>query len=181
MRSISTSSLFKGSLTALITPFRNGEIDESALRRLVDFQIENGTRGLAPCGTTGESVTMTEAEQDRVIEIVIDRVDGRVPVIAGTGTNNTAITIERTQRAALAGADGALVVAPYYNKPTQTGLIRHYRAIAESTQLPLILYNVPGRTGVNMSAETVLDLAQEPTIAGIKEASGNLDQVSEIA
>jgi 4-hydroxy-tetrahydrodipicolinate synthase len=180
MRSVPTSTILKGSLTALITPFRNGVIDESALRRLVDFQIEHGTRGLVPCGTTGESVTMTEVEQDRVIEIVIGKAAGRVPVIAGTGTNGTAVTIERTRRAHHAGADAALVVAPYYNRPTQEGLVRHYQAIADASTLPIILYNVPGRTGINMSPETILELAKLPTVTGVKEASGNLDQVSQI-
>jgi 4-hydroxy-tetrahydrodipicolinate synthase len=172
--------MLEGSLTALITPFRKGVIDEPALRRLVDFQIEHGTRGLVPCGTTGESVTMTEVEQDRVIEIVIGQAAGRVPVVAGTGTNSTAVTIERTRRAHHAGADAALVVAPYYNKPTQDGLVRHYQAIADSSPLPIILYNVPGRTGINLSPETILELAKLPTISGVKEASGNLDQVSQI-
>ncbi|MFL5762098.1 MAG: 4-hydroxy-tetrahydrodipicolinate synthase [Thermomicrobiales bacterium] len=180
MHSISTTTRFDGSLTALITPFRHDVIDEPALRRLVDFQIENGTRGLVPCGTTGESATLTEAEQDRVIEIVIDQAAGRIPVIAGTGTNNTAVTIARTRRAHRSGADAALVVVPYYNKPTQTGLILHYRAIAAASPLPIILYNVPGRTGINMAPETIVELAQEATIVGVKEASGNLDQVSQI-
>jgi 4-hydroxy-tetrahydrodipicolinate synthase len=171
---------FSGSFTALITPFRSGEIDEPALRRLVDFQIENGIRGLVPCGTTGESVTLTEAEHDRVIEIVVDQAAGRVPVIAGTGSNNTAVTIARTRHAQAAGADAALVVAPYYNKPTQEGLVRHYSAIAEATSLPIVLYNVPGRTGVNLLPEAVVRLDEIPNIVAIKEASGNLDQVSEI-
>jgi 4-hydroxy-tetrahydrodipicolinate synthase len=180
MRSVPTPTILEGSLTALVTPFRNGEIDESALRRFVDFQIEHGTRGLVPCGTTGESVTMTEVEQDRVIEIVIGQAAGRVPIVAGTGTNSTAVTIERSRRAHHIGADAAVVVAPYYNKPTQEGLVRHYRAIAEASPLPIILYNVPGRTGINMSPETILELAKLPTVTGVKEASGNLDQVSQI-
>jgi 4-hydroxy-tetrahydrodipicolinate synthase len=177
----SATPRFTGAFTALITPFRDGEIDEPALRDLVEFQIRRGIDGLVPCGTTGESVTMTEAEHDRVIEIVPDQSGGRVPVIAGTGTNNTRVTIERTRHARAAGAAAALVVVPYYNKPTQEGMIRHYAAIAEATDLPLVLYNVPGRTGVNMTPETVLRLSEIPTIAGIKEASGNLDQVSQIA
>jgi 4-hydroxy-tetrahydrodipicolinate synthase len=172
---------FTGAFTALITPFRNGEIDEAGLRSLVEFQIRNGIDGLIPCGTTGESVTMTDFEHDRVVEIVLDQAAGRVPVVAGTGTNNTHATIEHTRYAQAAGAAGALVVVPYYNKPTQEGMFRHYAAIAEATELPLILYNVPGRTGVNMTPETVLRLSAIPTIAGIKEASGNLDQVSQIA
>lgn len=176
-----TSPRFTGAYTALITPFRNGEIDEPALRNLVEFQIRGGVDGLIPCGTTGESVTMTDFEHDRVIDIVIDQAGGRVPVVAGTGTNNTRATIEHTRYARAAGADGALVVVPYYNKPTQEGMYRHYAAIAEATDLPLILYNVPGRTGVNMTPETVVRLSAIPSIAGIKEASGNLDQVSQIA
>ena len=172
---------FTGAYTALITPFRYGEIDEPALRNLVEFQIRGGIDGLIPCGTTGESVTMTDFEHDRVVEIVIDQAAGRVPVIAGTGTNNTRATIDHTRHARAAGAAGALVVVPYYNKPTQEGMIRHYTAIAEATDLPIILYNVPGRTGVNMTPETVLRLSAIPAIAGIKEASGNLDQVSQIA
>jgi 4-hydroxy-tetrahydrodipicolinate synthase len=175
-----TTPRFEGAFTALITPFRRGELDEQALRQLVDFQIAQGINGLVPCGTTGESVTLTEFEHDRVIEIVVEQAAGRVPVIAGTGTNNTRLTIERTHHARAIGADAALVVVPYYNKPTQEGMYRHFAAIAEATDLPLILYNVPGRTGVNMTPETVLRLAEIPTIAGIKEASGNLDQVSQI-
>jgi len=177
----STTPRFTGAFTALISPFRHGEIDEAALRNLVEFQIQSGIDGLVPCGTTGESVTMTEFEHDRVIDLVIDQAAGRVPVIAGTGTNNTRATIEHTRFARAAGAAGALVVVPYYNKPTQEGMYRHYAAVAEATDLPLVLYNVPGRTGVNMLPETVLRLADIPMIAGIKEASGNLDQVSEIA
>jgi 4-hydroxy-tetrahydrodipicolinate synthase len=176
-----TTPRFTGAYTALITPFRNDEIDEPGLRYLVQFQIRNGIDGLIPCGTTGESVTMTEFEHDRMIDIVIDQVAGRVPVIAGTGTNNTRTTIEHTRYAQAAGAAGALVVVPYYNKPTQEGMFRHYAAIAEASELPIILYNVPGRTGVNMTPETVVRLSAIPTIAGIKEASGSLDQVSQIA
>ncbi|MER3437158.1 MAG: 4-hydroxy-tetrahydrodipicolinate synthase [Chloroflexota bacterium] len=175
-----TTTRFEGAFTALITPFRRGELDEQALRQLVDFQIAQGINGLVPCGTTGESVTLTEFEHDRVIEMVVEQAAGRVPVIAGTGTNNTRLTIERTHHARAIGADAALVVVPYYNKPTQEGMYRHFAAIAEATDLPLILYNVPGRTGVNMTPETVLRLAEIPTIVGIKEASGNLDQVSQI-
>jgi 4-hydroxy-tetrahydrodipicolinate synthase len=175
-----TAPNFSGTFTALITPFRHDEIDEPALRSLVDMQIANGISGLVPCGTTGEAATMTDSERDRVISIVIDQANGRVPVIAGTGGNDTRRTVEATQRANELGADAALVVVPYYNKPTAAGLIAHYTAVAEATDLPIILYNVPGRTGINMSAETTLRLAEIPTVAGIKEASGSLDQVSEI-
>jgi 4-hydroxy-tetrahydrodipicolinate synthase len=174
------SEQLTGAFTALITPFRNGEIDFPALRALVDFQIEGGIDGLVPCGTTGESVTMTEREHAQVIETVIEQAAGRVPVIAGTGSNSTRVTIERTRHALHAGANAALVVVPYYNKPTQEGLIAHYTAIAEAVDLPLVLYNVPGRTGISMSAQTTIALSRIPAIAAVKEASGNLDQVTEI-
>lgn len=169
-----------GAFTALITPFRNGEIDEHSLRELVEFQIGSGIDGLVPCGTTGESATMTEREHAFVIETVIDQTAGRVPVIAGTGTNNTSVTIERTIHAQHAGATAALVVVPYYNKPTQEGLIAHYSAIAEATELPLVLYNVPSRTGIAMSAATTIALSRIPTIVAIKEAAGSIDLVTEL-
>ncbi len=176
----SNTRTLSGAFTALITPFRNGGIDERALRSLVDFQIEQGINGLVPCGTTGESVTLSPAEHDRVIEIVIEQTAGRAPVIAGTGSNDTRSTIERTRHARVAGASAALVVVPYYNKPTQEGMIRHFSMIAEAVDLPIVLYNVPGRTGVNMLPDTTLQLAQIPNVIAIKEASGNVDQVSEI-
>ncbi|MCC6793061.1 MAG: 4-hydroxy-tetrahydrodipicolinate synthase [Thermomicrobiales bacterium] len=175
------SPRFAGAYTALITPFRNDEIDENGLRRLVEFQIQGGITGLVPCGTTGESATMTIDEHNRVVDVVIEQVMGRVPVIAGTGSNDTRCAIDHTIHAARSGASAALVVVPYYNKPTQEGMYRHFAAIADATDLPLILYNVPGRTGVNMTPETVLRLAEIPSIIGIKEASGSLDQVSQIA
>ncbi len=174
------SEQLTGAFTALVTPFRNGEIDFPALRELVEFQIESGIDGLVPCGTTGESTTMTEQEHALVIETVLDQTAGRVPVIAGTGTNNTRSTIERTRHAAHAGATAALLVVPYYNKPTQEGLIAHYTAIAGATDLPLVLYNVPGRTGITMSPATTIALSELPTIAAIKEAAGSLDIVTEI-
>ncbi len=164
----------------MITPFRDGKIDEPGLRRLVDFHLENGTDGLVPCGTTGESVSMTEEEQLRVIEIVVETVNKRIPVIAGTGTNSTAKTIKMTRKAKEVGADAALVVTPYYNKPTQQGLYLHFEAIAKETDLPLVLYNVPSRTSVNMLPETVARLAKIPTVVAVKEASGSMDQVSQI-
>ncbi len=170
-----------GSLTALITPFNQDTVDVSALRSLVEFQIREGTAGLVPCGTTGETATMTQAEQDLVISTVVEQTNGRIPVIAGTGSNSTQATIERTRRAAELGADAALIVTPYYNKPTQSGLFAHFAAIADATDLPIVLYNVPGRTSVNMLPETVVRLAEIPTIIGIKEASGVLDQASQIA
>ena len=172
--------VFSGCLVAMITPFRDGEVDEAGLRNLVRFHLKNGTNGLVPCGTTGESVTMTEEEQLRVIEIVVDEVNGRIPVVAGTGTNSTAKTIKLTKEAKQIGADAALVVVPYYNKPTQEGMYLHFEEIARKADLPLILYNIPGRTGVNMLPETVARLAKIPTIVGIKESTGSMDQASQI-
>lgn len=169
-----------GSLTALITPFTNDVVDEIALRSLVEFQISEGTAGLVPCGTTGETATLSSSEQDLVIATVVEQTAGRVPVIAGAGTNSTRTTIERTLRARALGADAALLVTPYYTKPTQEGLYSHFAAVAAATDVPLVLYNVPGRTGVNLLPETVVRLAQVPSIIGIKEASGVLDQASRI-
>jgi 4-hydroxy-tetrahydrodipicolinate synthase len=173
--------MFKGSIVAIVTPFtKNGDIDEEGLRELVEFQIENGTDGIVPCGTTGEASTLDYEEHDRVIEIVVQQAGKRVPVIAGTGSNSTKEAIEITEHAKGVGADGALLVTPYYNKPTQEGLYRHYKTIAESVALPQVLYNVPGRTSVNMLPETVARLAEIPNIVGIKEASGSLQQASEV-
>ena len=172
--------MFHGAIVATVTPFRNGRLDRKALKRLVEFQIRNGTAGIVPCGTTGESATLSYEEHEAVIDIVVDAARGRVPVIAGTGSNSTKEAITFTRYAKKAGADAGLVITPYYNKPTQEGLYRHFRAVAESTDLPLILYNVPGRTGVNMAAETVARLAQVKNIVGLKEASGNLTQVCDI-
>ena len=175
--------MIRGTFTALITPFRSGDvtqIDETALRTLVDAQIAGGISGLVPCGTTGETPTLSEAEQDRVIAIVVEQARGRVPVIAGTGGNDTAHVLARTMRARDLGADGALVVAPYYNKPTQEGLYQHFAYLAERVDLPIVLYNVPGRTGVSILPETILRLAQIPGIVAVKEASGSLDACSEI-
>lgn len=177
---ISPRPTFAGAFTALITPFRAGEVDEPALRALVETQIRAGIDGLVPCGTTGEAPTLSETEQDRVIAAVVEQAAGRVPVVAGTGGNDTRRAIRRTARARELGADGALVVTPYYTKPTQEGLVRHYAAIAEAVGLPLILYNVPGRCGVNLLPETAVRLAAIPGIVGIKEASGSLDQTSQI-
>ncbi len=181
--------MFTGSITALITPFHNGEIDEAALVHLVEFQCENGTTGLVPCGTTGESPTLSPEEHERVVAITVRAArdwaartgQPRVPVIAGAGSNNTTEAIAYSQAAARDGADGLLHITPYYNKPTQEGLYRHFAAVAAATTLPIILYNVPGRTGVNMLPETVARLAHDcPTIVGVKEASGSPDQASEI-
>lgn len=172
--------MFTGSIVAIITPFSNDVIDEEKLRELVEFQIENGTDGIVPCGTTGEASTLDYDEHDRVIEIVVQQANRRVPVIAGTGSNSTKEAIEMTAHARKIGADGALLVTPYYNKPSQEGLYRHYRAVAEAVPLPQILYNVPGRTGVNLLPETVARLADISNIVAIKEATGSLQQASEV-
>jgi 4-hydroxy-tetrahydrodipicolinate synthase len=172
--------MFKGSIVAIATPFKNGEIDEEKLRELVEFQIENGTDGIAPCGTTGEASTLDYEEHDRVVEIVVHQAKKRVPVIAGTGSNSTREAIEITEHAKRAGADGALLVTPYYNKPSQEGLYLHYKTVAEAVALPQILYNVPGRTAVNLLPQTVARLAKIPNIVAIKEATGSLQHVSEI-
>jgi 4-hydroxy-tetrahydrodipicolinate synthase len=174
--------IIRGCGTALVTPFTRAEgIDETALRRLVEFQIEGGVDFLVPCGTTGESVTMTEDEQARVVEITVDTAAGRVPVVAGAGGYNTREVIDKIDRFTDMGADAILSVTPYYNKPTQEGLFQHYRAIAEASSLPVILYNVPGRTGCNLEPATVERLSHWKPIYGIKEASGNISQIAELA
>ena len=172
--------MFKGSIVALITPFKNGTVDEDRLRQLVEYQIENGTDGIVPCGTTGEASTLDYDEHMNVIDIVIRQTNKRVPVIAGTGSNSTAEAIELSRKAKNLGADGVLLVTPYYNKPSQEGLYRHFKAIADSVAIPQVLYNVPGRTGVNMLPATVARLAEHPAIVAIKEATGSLQQASEI-
>jgi 4-hydroxy-tetrahydrodipicolinate synthase len=173
--------MFKGSIVAIVTPFKNGKVDEKKLRDLIEFQIENGTSGIVPCGTTGESATLSFAEHDRVIEITIEQVKKRIPVIAGTGSNSTEEAIMLTRHAAKAGADASLQVSPYYNRPTQKGLYEHFKAIAESVEIPIILYNIASRTGVNIEPETIVKLARDcKNILGVKEASGNLDQMSRI-
>jgi len=172
--------MFSGSIVAIITPFKDGQVDEEAYRELIEFQITNGTRAIVPCGTTGESATLNVAEHGRVIDVAVEAVNKRVPVIAGTGGNSTSEAIELTQHAKKAGADATLQVTPYYNKPTQEGLYRHFKAIAEAVPLPQVLYNVPGRTSVNMLPETVARLAELPEVVAIKEASGNLGQMAEI-
>ncbi len=172
--------MFKGSIVAIVTPFKEGKVDEEAYRELIEFQIENGTSAVVPCGTTGESATLSMEEHARVIEIAIDAVNKRVPVIAGTGGNSTHEAIELTEHAKKVGADATLQVTPYYNKPTQEGLYQHFKAIAKAVSLPQVLYNVPGRTSVNMLPETVARLAELPEIVAVKEASGNLAQMAEI-
>lgn len=173
--------VFSGAMTALVTPFKNGEIDEESYRAFIEWQISEGIHGLVPCGTTGESATLSHAEHERVIEICIDQAKGRVPVLAGSGSNNTAEAISLTKFAQKAGATGALLITPYYNKPNQEGLYLHYKAIAEAVDLPIVPYNVPGRTGCNMLPPVVCRLAREfPHIVGIKEATGDMCQASEL-
>ncbi|RLB20688.1 MAG: 4-hydroxy-tetrahydrodipicolinate synthase [Deltaproteobacteria bacterium] len=172
--------MFKGSIVAIVTPFKDGKVDEEAYRELIEFQIENGTSAIVPCGTTGESATLSMEEHARVIEIAIEAVNKRVPVIAGTGGNSTQEAIELTEHAKKVGADATLQVTPYYNKPTQEGLYQHFKAIAQAVPLPQVLYNVPGRTSVNMLPETVARLAELPEVVAIKEASGSLGQMAEV-
>jgi 4-hydroxy-tetrahydrodipicolinate synthase len=172
---------FTGCGTALITPFtRSGAVDETAVRRLARRQIDAGIHFLVPCGTTGETPTLTEAERLRVVELVVAEAKGRVPVLAGAGGYNTHEVIETAQQMARAGADGILSVTPYYNKPTQEGLYQHYKAIADAVPLPIVIYNVPGRTGVNVDVSTIVRLSAVPNIVGVKEASGNVTQMCEI-
>lgn len=170
----------KGSIVAIATPFRDGRIDEPAFRRLIEFQIENGTAGIVPCGTTGESATLSHTEHAELIRLTIEAVKGRVPVIAGAGSNCTAEALALTRGAKEAGADAALLLTPYYNKPTQMGLYHHYRQIAESVDIPLVIYNCPGRTGVSIASETVIRLAELKNIVAVKDATGNIDWTSEV-
>ena len=173
--------MFSGSIVALVTPFNNGAVDEKALAGLVEFHIANGTSAVVPCGTTGESATMDHKEHIRCIQVVLEAAAGRIQVIAGTGSNSTREAVYLTGEAGRLGADAALLVSPYYNKPTQEGLYQHYRTVAESSKIPIILYNVPSRTGSNIEPETVARLSEVPKVAAIKEASGSLDQASKIA
>jgi 4-hydroxy-tetrahydrodipicolinate synthase len=172
--------MFPGCMTALVTPFRNGAVDLKALADLVEAQIAGGVNGLVPCGSTGESATMSHEEHLTVVREVVRVARGRVPVVAGTGSNATAEAIRLTRGAAEAGADAALLISPYYNKPTQDGIVQHYAAIAEATRLPLIAYNIQGRTASNITPETMARLARIPRLVGVKEASGSLSQVLEI-
>lgn len=172
--------VFAGLTVALITPFKNGMVDEAALRRLIDWQIEQGTHCISPCGTTGESPTLSHDEHERVIAIVCEHAAGRIRVMAGTGSNSTTEAIRLTRRAKEAGADGALMVAPYYNKPMQDGFYQHFRAVAEAVDVPIVLYNIPGRTAKNMEPETICRLGEIPNIVAVKESTGSMDQASQI-
>ena len=173
--------MFEGSFVALVTPFKDDEsLDEAKLKELIEFQIDGGTHGIVPCGTTGESPSLLEEEHDRVIELTVETVNGRVPIIAGTGSNSTARTLRATEHAAHAGADAALIVTPYYNKPNQQGLYAHYMKIADSVDIPIIIYNVPGRCGTDILSNTVAQLADHPNIVGLKEATGELKRASEL-
>jgi len=176
-----SQTTFQGSFVALVTPFHEGRVDEAKLRELVEFHVTHGTDGIIPCGTTGESPTLSHDEHKRVVEIVVESAGRRLPVIAGTGSNSTAEAIDLTRHAERAGAAGALVVNPYYNKPTQEGLYRHFRAVAESVAFPILLYNIQSRTAINVETATLARLVRDcRNIAGVKEASGSLDQMSQV-
>ncbi|MDD9921056.1 MAG: 4-hydroxy-tetrahydrodipicolinate synthase [Boseongicola sp.] len=170
--------MLRGSLTALVTPFRNGEVDFDTLKRLVDWQIDEGSHGLVPVGTTGESPTLTHAEHEAVVESVVEASAGRVPVVAGAGSNNTVEGIRFMEHAKSVGSDAALVVTPYYNKPTQEGLYQHFKAMHDAADLPIIIYNIPGRCVVDMSPETMGRLAELPRIVGVKDATGDISRVA---
>ncbi len=170
--------MFSGSIPALVTPFAAGRVDEEAFRVFIEWQIEEGSSAIVPCGTTGEVATLSNPEQHRVFELAVEQTKGRVPVIAGCGSNNTASVLEHMKAAEHAGADAALIVIPYYNKPSQAGLIAHFKAIAAASHLPIIVYNVPGRTVADISVETLAEVARLPTVVGIKDATGNLGRVS---
>ena len=175
-------SIFRGSAVAIVTPFKDGAIDYQALTRLIELQTISGTDAIVVCGTTGEAATLSAEERTEVIRFTVERVDGRIPVIAGTGSNNTAATIDNSRTAEALGVDGLLLVSPFYNKTTQEGLMQHFSAVAEQVRLPILLYNIPSRTGMNILPETVKKLRQwNENIIGIKEASGNIDQITELA
>jgi 4-hydroxy-tetrahydrodipicolinate synthase len=167
-------------MVALVTPFRNGELDEAALRKLVEFHVEQGTSALVPCGTTGESATLSHEEHDRVIELIVQAARGRIPVIAGAGSNNTKEAVRLTRHAKEAGADAALLISPYYNKPTQRGLYLHFKAVADAVDLPIVVYNIASRTAVNIEPETFAQMTAIRNIVAVKESSGNLEQMSRI-
>lgn len=173
-------SIFRGAFVAIVTPFIDGQLDEQGLVDLIEFHIANGTHGIVPCGTTGESATMSHEEHHRVVQLTVETVKGRVPVLAGSGSNSTAEAIDLTRHAKQAGADGVLMVSPYYNKPSQEGLYHHYKTVAEAVDIPIVLYNVPSRTSSNILPQTVARLAAVDGIVGIKEATGDLNQVSDV-
>jgi 4-hydroxy-tetrahydrodipicolinate synthase len=170
---------FQGSITALITPFKNGALDEAAFQRFVEWQVTQGSHGLVPCGTTGESPTLSHDEHKRVVELCIEAAGRRVPVIAGTGSNSTAEAVALTRHAKQAGADGALVVTPYYNKPTQEGLYLHFKAVNDCADIPILIYNIPGRSVIDMTVETMARLAKLPNIVGVKDATANMTRASQ--
>jgi 4-hydroxy-tetrahydrodipicolinate synthase len=172
--------MFSGAIAAIVTPFKAGGVDEAGLRSLVEFQIANGTSGIVPCGTTGESPTLSYKEHEHVIEVVIEQSAGRVPVIAGTGSNSTQEAILLTAHAKKAGADAALLITPYYNKPTQEGIYRHFEAVATAVDIPIIVYNIPGRTAVNIEPETMQRLSKISNIVGVKESAGSIKQITDI-
>jgi len=172
--------MFQGAMVAIVTPFKDGQVDEAGLRELIEFQLANGTHGIVPCGTTGESATLSFKEHERVVEIAVEQVNKRVPVVAGTGSNNTEEAIRLTKHAKDAGADGALMISPYYNKPTQEGLYRHFKKVAETVDIPIIVYNIPGRTAVNIEPATMARLAEIDNIVGVKEAAGTMKQITDI-
>jgi 4-hydroxy-tetrahydrodipicolinate synthase len=172
--------MFSGAFTAIVTPFKNGLVDEDALKRLIRYGIEGGVSGFVPCGTTGESPTLSHEEHNRVVELTVKEVAGQAKVIAGTGSNSTEEAIALTNHARRVGADACLLVSPYYNKPTQEGLYRHYCAVAEAVDIPLLVYNIQGRTAINIETETMGRLAEIPNIVGVKEASGSILQMSEV-
>lgn len=173
--------MFKGAFVAIVTPFKNGEVDEDTFRELIEFQIENGTHGIVPCGTTGESATLSYEEHKKVVKIAVEQVKGRVPVLAGAGSNSTREALELITYAKEVGAGGALVITPYYNKPTQEGLYQHYSYLAKETKFPIVIYNVPSRTGVDILPETVARIVRDnPNVVGIKEATGSVRRTTEI-
>jgi 4-hydroxy-tetrahydrodipicolinate synthase len=172
--------MFRGSIVAIVTPFRDGALDLATLERLVEMHVAAGTHGIVPCGTTGESATLSHEEHEKVLETVVKRVNGRIPVIAGTGSNSTQEAVRLTAFAQKAGADGALLIAPYYNRPSQEGLYRHFMTVADAVSIPLVLYNIPSRTGVNIEASTFARLAEHDNIVAVKEASGRLELAAEI-
>src|ERR671924_866148 len=172
--------MFSGSIVALVTPFREGKVDWQSLEALIEFHIANGTNGIVPCGTTGESATLSHEEHDEVIKAVVKAVNKRVPVIAGTGSNSTDEAVGLTREAEKSGADGALMISPYYNRPTQEGIYQHYRKVAEAVGIPVIVYNIPGRTGSKIEPETLARLSEIKNVAGVKEATGSVDQAIDV-